>query len=601
MRASNGIRGLLRLKEYFDAYRFRFTLGIVLFGVSRVLEASVFYFLGQGIDIIADAVQVRDQTGSLPPLELGSTALMILLVVVVRYVVVTTARAIVRAAGLQVSYDLRQRLYERLQHQGLRFFNHYTVGDMMTRAIADISLIQRLFSYGVIMLVIMVYAPVVGLAFMLHYSPMLTLLILPPMPLVYFYANGAARRLSTSSRDVQDRLSDLGAVVQENLSGIRTIQAMVQEDNEIRRFQAHNQAYTDAFYEQSRVSSHMMAMMPGLAALSTIIIIGYGGHLVMTGAMTIGAFSAFFSYVGMAIAPFRQAGMILNMFQRAAVATDRLFEVFDLPAEIPDQPSAGAPKEIAGRIDIQHLSYTYADNARPVLKDIDLHIAQGESITIMGRVGSGKTTLLKLLVRLIDPPPGSVLIDDRPSQDYPLAQLRAQLAMVPQDPFLFGEPLKDNITYDEPTRSIEAIWAAAESADLRTTISDFPEQMETVVGERGVTLSGGQKQRTTLARGFIREAPVLILDDCFSVVDTETEEHILSELRRLRAHRTTVLVSHRVSTARHSDRIVVLDDGRISELGSHEQLLAAGGYYADLERIQREGATAEDLERSESL
>ncbi len=607
MRASKGIRGLLRLKEYFDAYRWRFILGIVLFGVSRVLEASVFYFLGQGIDIIANAVQVRDQTGTLPPLELGNTALVILLVVAVRYVVVTTARAVVRAAGLQVSYDLRQRLYERLQHQGLRFFNRYTVGDMMTRAIADISLIQRLFSYGVIMLVIMVYAPVVGLAFMLHYSPMLTLLILPPMPLVYLYANGAAKRLSTSSRDVQDRLSDLGAVVQENLSGIRTIQAMVQEDNEIRRFQAHNQAYTDAFYEQSRVNSHMTAMMPGLAALSTIIIIGYGGHLVMIGEMTIGAFSAFFSYVGMAIAPFRQAGMILNMFQRAAVATDRLFEVFDLPAEIPDQPSAGAPKEIAGRIDMEHLSYSYPDKsgsvegARPVLKDIDLHIAQGESITIMGRVGSGKTTLLKLLVRLIDPPPGSVLIDDRPSQDYPLPQLRSQLAMVPQDPFLFGEPLKDNITYDEPTRSIDAIWAAAESADLRTTISEFPEQMETVVGERGVTLSGGQKQRTTLARGFIREAPVLILDDCFSAVDTETEEHILSELRRLRAQRTTILVSHRVSTARHSDRIVVLDDGRISELGSHEQLLAAGGYYADLERIQREGATAEDLERSESL
>ena len=293
MRTSKGIRGLLRLKEYFDAHRFRFILGIVLFGVSRVLEASVFYFLGQGIDIIADAVQVRDQTGTLPALELGNTALMILLVVVVRYTVVTTARAVVRAAGLQISYELRQRLYERLQHQGLRFFNRYSVGDMMTRAIADISLIQRLFSYGVIMLVIMIYAPVVGLAFMLHYSPMLTLLILPPMPLVYFYANGAAQRLSTSSRDVQDRLSDLGAVVQENLSGIRTIQAMVQEDNEIRRFQVHNQAYADAFYEQSRVNSHMTAMMPGLAALSTIIIIGYGGHLVMTGAMTIGAFSAF--------------------------------------------------------------------------------------------------------------------------------------------------------------------------------------------------------------------------------------------------------------------------------------------------------------------
>lgn len=599
-RNANGVRGLWRLKEYFDAYRWRILVGIALFGASRVLEASVFFFLGQGIDIIANAMKVQAATGTLPPLGLETPALCILGVVVTRYFVVTAARMLVRTTGVQIAYDLRQRLYERLQHQGLRFFNRYTIGDMMTRAVADISLIQRLFSMGVIMLVVMVYAPVVGLAFMLHYSPMLTLLILPPMPLVYLYASRAARNLAVSSRDVQDRMSDLGAVVQENLSGIRTIQAMGQEENEIRRFQVHNQAYSDAFYEQARVNSHMAAMMPGLAALSTIIIVGYGGHLVMRGDMTIGAFSAFFSYVGMAIAPFRQAGMIINMFQRAAVATDRLFEVYDLPAEITDAPKADAPARIAGHIEIRNLSYTYPDTTRPVLQDVTLDIAKGESITIMGRVGSGKTTLLKLLVRLIDPPAGSVLVDGRPSQHYPLAQLRQQLAMVPQDPFLFGEPLKDNITYDEPTRGIDAIWAAAESADLRDTITDFPEQMETVVGERGVTLSGGQKQRTTLARGLIREAPVLILDDCFSAVDTETEEHILSELRRLRADRTTILVSHRVSTARHSDRIVVLDDGRISELGSHEELLALGGYYADLERIQREGATAEDLARGES-
>ena len=215
----------------------------------------------------------------------------------------------------------------------------------------------------------------------------------------------------------------------------------------------------------------------------------------------------------------------------------------------------------------------------------------------MGRVGSGKTTLLKLLVRLLDPPTGTILIDGHDVREYPLAQLRNQVGMVPQDPFLFGEPLKNNITYDDPQRGIASIWAAADAADLRDTIEEFPEQMETVVGERGVTLSGGQKQRTTLARGLIRGAPVLILDDCFSAVDTETEEHILSELQRLRGDKTTILVSHRVSTARHSNRIVILEDGRITEIGSHEELLAAGGFYAELERIQREGATAEDRER----
>ncbi len=214
----------------------------------------------------------------------------------------------------------------------------------------------------------------------------------------------------------------------------------------------------------------------------------------------------------------------------------------------------------------------------------------------MGRIGAGKTTLLKQLVRILDTPKGCVFVDGHDVNDYPLAQLRSQIAMVPQDPFLFGEPLKDNLTYDEPTRQIEQIWEAANSADLKETIEEFPEQMETIVGERGVTLSGGQKQRTTLARGFIREAPVLVLDDCFSSVDTETEEHILSELKRLRRGQTTILVSHRVSTARHSDRIVVIDSGKIAEVGSHDELIASGGFYAELERIQREGADESDYE-----
>ncbi|MEM7366805.1 MAG: ABC transporter ATP-binding protein, partial [Pseudomonadota bacterium] len=215
----------------------------------------------------------------------------------------------------------------------------------------------------------------------------------------------------------------------------------------------------------------------------------------------------------------------------------------------------------------------------------------------MGRVGSGKTTLLKQLVRLLDPAPGVVLIDGYDVLQYPLAQVRAQMAMVPQDPFLFGEPLKDNLTYDDPNRALDEIWQAASSADLKNTIEEFPEQLDTLVGERGVTLSGGQKQRATLARGLIRHAPVLILDDCFSAVDTETEEHILSELKRLRATQSTIMVSHRVSTARHADRIIMLEQGRITEQGSHEELLALGGYYAELEKVQREGAEDESFAR----
>jgi len=227
---------------------------------------------------------------------------------------------------------------------------------------------------------------------------------------------------------------------------------------------------------------------------------------------------------------------------------------------------------------------------------VSFEVNPGDTVAIMGRVGAGKTTLLKQIVRLIDPAAERIFIDNTAVAKYPLSQLRAQVALVPQDPFLFAEPLKDNLTYDDPARALDAIWQAATSADLKDTIEDFPDQLDTLIGERGVTLSGGQKQRATLARGLIRNAPVLILDDCFSAVDTETEEHILSELKRLRQQQSTLLVSHRVSTARHADQIIVLDQGRIIEHGSHAELLAQGGYYAELERVQREGAEEEDLQ-----
>ncbi len=577
------IRSLLRLRTFAAPYLGTLVLGILSFLIARVFEALVPLFLARGIDSLA----AGEHALLIPVLGIVGAVLA-------RFAVVTLARITVRKVGLNVGFDLRQRLYECLQAQGLQFFNRYTIGDMMTRAVADIGLIQRLISMGTILFVILVFAAVVGFSFMMALSPALTVLILPPLPFVFVYAWYASRQMGVASRDVQDRLSDLGAHVQENLSGIRTIQAMVQEENEVRRFAATNQSYADAFYRQARINSAMAAWMPSLTSISSLVILGYGGHLVLTGELSVGSFTAFFMYLGMVVQPFRVAGFIVNLFQRAAVASDRLFEIFDLEPEIPDRPSGKAPSQISGKLELNSLHYRYPGASDDALRGIDLTIEKGEIVAIMGRVGAGKTTLLKTIVRLLDPAPGAVLIDDHDVHDYPLAQLRSQIAMVPQDPFLFAEPIRANITYDEPERALDAVWQAAEAADLRQTIEDFPRRLDTIIGERGVTLSGGQKQRATLARGLIRSAPVLVLDDCFSSVDTETEEHILSELKALRRGQTTILVSHRVSTARHADRIVVIDDGRITEIGSHSELLARGGYYAELERIQREGALEAD-------
>ena len=572
------LKSLLRLSPFIAPYRWRLSLGVAAFGIARLVEGLVPFFLAMGIDRIA----AGDGDVRAPVLGIAAAVLA-------RYLTVTGARYAVRTTGQRVAFDLRQRLYGDLQRQGARFLNRHSIGDMMTRAVADISLIQRLIAMGTILIIIMAYATLVGFGFMLYFSPALTLLLLPPMPFIYYNAKRLSRQMGSASMAVQNRLSDLAAQTQENLAGIRTIQAMVQEENEVARFAATNENYAGAFYRQAQVNSLMTAWMPTLAAACSITILGYGGHLVLSGEMTPGALVAFFMYVNMVVQPFRVAGFIVNLVQRGAVASDRLFEVFDLEAEVPDRPNGAAPARIKGAIDIRALTLRHETGRDAALKDVNLAIRPGEMIAVMGRIGAGKTTLLKTLVRLFDPPPDSVFIDGVDVRDYPLAQLRAQVALVPQQAFLFGLPLKDNLSYDDPQRPIDRIWAAAAAADLKDTIEGFPQGMETIVGERGVTLSGGQKHRATLARGLIREAPVLILDDCFSSVDTETEERILTGLKRSRSGRTTLIVSHRVSTARHADRILILEAGRIVEGGTHSELIERDGLYAELERLQRGG------------
>ena len=580
------MKSLLRLIPVITPYKWLIFGGFATFFVARFFEIGTYYAVSLGVDRINGMVNA----GVDPvPYTLGQIALAIIACVCMRFVFVVHARRAIRRAGIYVSYDLRQDVYKAVQLQASNFFSRIGVGDLMTRAIQDISLIQRLISHGLVQVVIMTYAPIFGLGAMLMKSPSLTVLILPLLPILFIYAYNMAGAMARTSRAVQEGLSQLSQHTQENLSGIRTVQAQAQEENEIARFWETNNAYADAFYDQSRISSLMSAWTPFFASIAQLVILVYGGHLVLSGEISVGDLVFFFTCLNMLLQPIRMAGFFITTIQRSVVATNRLFEIYDAEPEIEDAPSADAPKQLRGEFELRGLNFTYPNAHRSALHDINLHIKAGESIAIVGRVGSGKSTLLKQFTRMADTNPGQLFLDGHDIRDYPLLQLRSQIAQVLQDPFLFGEPLRSNISYDDPERKLDAIWDSADSAALRDTIEDFPAQMETVVGERGVTLSGGQKQRTTLARGLIRNAPVLILDDCFSSVDTETEEHILGRLKSLRQDMTTILVSHRVSTLRHSDRIVVLDEGTIVEVGTHEELLRLNGMYAELERVQTQG------------
>ena len=579
------MKSLRRLVPFLSPYLFQIGSGFFTFFIARFFEIATIWCVAKGIDVIGQLILEEKPEYSIELVTVGIVASVLL-----RMVFVIHARRAVRRVAIAVSYDLRQKLYSSVQKQGHEFFARMGVGDIMTRAIQDISLVQRLIAFGAFMFVIMVYAPFFALLGMLSKSIMLTLLILPTLPLIFLYAKYIARFLSISSLEVQERLSDLASHVQENLSGIRTIQAQAQEENEISRFWHTNDQYGQAFYEQARLNSLMMAWMPFFASCAQLLIIIYGGTLVLEGSLSVGDLVFFLACLGMLLQPIRMAGMFVTIVQRSAVATDRLYEIYDAVPEITDEPTEDTPVHIQGGFELQNLSYSYPSTNIQVLQDICLKIEAGESIGIVGRVGSGKSTLLKQFTRMLNTPRGSLFVDGHDVCDYPLSQLRSQIAQVLQDPFLFGEPLKNNISYDDPERSLNLIWDSADAAALRQTIEDFPDKMETMVGERGVTLSGGQKQRATLARGLIRNAPVLILDDCFSSVDTETEEHILSRLSSIRGGKTTILVSHRVSTLRHSDRIVVLEEGRIVEVGSHESLIQKNGIYAELERVQTRGA-----------
>jgi ATP-binding cassette subfamily B protein len=592
---------LVRLLPYLKAHIWAFSLGMCGLAVARIFESMIPLYLKRGIDAIVEGQEqlaASNQSFDAALDMVSGPALAIVACVTAQMLVTIVSRILIRRIGMYAAFDLRNRVYHHLQLQGPSFFSRYSIGDLMARAINDIQLVRQVIAGTSRMTLVLVFTFMVSLGFMFSLSWKLTLAIFIPMPIIGVVAWYYSIRIYQQSYRVQEGFSTLSTFVQENLNGIRTVQSMAQEDDEIDRFSGVNQEFADQNLHLFITTSLLGALMPILAAMATVIIIGYGSFLVNSGEMTVGTFAAFFSYLTLLLWPVREAGSLVTQWQRGASGTARLFDILDYEPEIHDQAAAEFPT-LTGKVTVDNLSYRYENKDKYALQDITFNVDPGETVAILGRVGSGKSTLLRLFVRLLDPTEGRLLLDDHPISEFPLAVLRREVCMVLQDPFLFADSLGDNIAYDDPDREHNEIWESAEAAALRETIEELPEGLGTILGERGVTLSGGQKQRTALARGLIRGSPLLILDDCFSAVDTETEEKILSGLKRLRTNLTTMLVSHRVSTARHADKIIVLDEGRMVEMGTHEELLHKGGFYADLEAAQSaKGRLVAKLEES---
>ncbi len=545
---------------------------------------------------------VNDLHSGVTRQKLLTYSLLILAIALIKGIFQFLTRWVVIGISRDIEFDLRNDLFAHLERLSYSYYQRNRTGDIMARATNDLNAVRMLLGPAIMYSANTIVFTAGALAFMLAISPKLTIYAFLPLPIASIVIQYFGRRIHERFERIQAMFSDISARAQENFSGARVIRAYVQEQAEIAAFENANQEYIRRSLGLVRLMGMLWPTLELMLGAAVVIVLWLGGREVLMGKISVGDFVAFNTYMVQLTWPVIALGWVINIFQRGTASLVRINEIISQQPEIVDEsalaldngatgvspvPPGGDARlstNILGEIEFRNLNFAY--NGTSVLKDINLRIPAGSSLAIVGPTGSGKTTLVNLIPRIYDAEPGSVLIDGRPIRHFPLDSLRRHIGFVPQETFLFSDTIRENIAFgiaeENGEASLDQIKAAAEAANIAQDIEGFPEGYSTTVGERGITLSGGQKQRTAIARALLRSPRILILDDALSSVDTHTEDKILNHLREIMHGRTTIFISHRVSTVRNADLIAVLHQGRIVELGTHDQLIARNGYYTDL-------------------
>jgi len=568
-----------RLLPYVNRYRRAFGIGLIC-----VISTTTFQLLGPWVLKYA----IDDLNQVVTERKLLLYAGLLLGISLVRGLFLFLMRRIIIGASRDIEYDIRNDFFARLEQQPLAYYQARRTGDLMSRATNDLNAVRMMIGPAVMYSANTVLVFVVAILLMVTIDLRLTLIALIPLPFVTIAVRYFGSAIHSRFEAIQAQLSEISAVVQEALSGVRVVRAYRQEAHESDRFRLANEEYLRRNRRLIRLQGAFYPSMTLFLGFGSLLVLWLGSRDVIRGQITLGEFVAFNGYLVMLAWPMIAFGWVTNILQRGFASWKRMLEVLDHVPAISDATAtaAGQAAPLDGAIEIRNLTFAYPNTDRAVLHDVSLRIEPGQTVAFVGGTGSGKSTLISLLPRLHEPPPGTVTIGGIDIREIPLDRLRAAIGFVPQEPFLFSDTIAENVAFGATDRTDQRIAAAAAVARLDKDVADFPRGFETTVGERGITLSGGQKQRTALARAVMIDPAILILDDSLSAVDTYTEEQILSRLRVVMRQRTAIIVSHRISTVRDAGQIFVLHEGRIAERGAHEALVALNGLYATMYRKQ---------------